>query len=536
MKIIYRKGDKLFTCEASNDDIEISFIKECGRNTAVITAKTPLRLISAEETFPFTCTRSDRIFLNGYQSWTDTKEYTLSDKQNDLRNCPDRLIKKYSFKSAGDQTFYDFPKNTLHGFDIAYVKGEKELFIGSRNYKNAYLIIEISKKSGSILLRSDVEGKNLAENEAFTVFDYMTADNADSGTKKYFEEITPVTDRKLFGYTSWYNHYQNINSQIIEKALEESDPRFELFQIDDGFEPYVGDWLETDSGKFPDGLSPIVEKIHGKGMLAGIWLAPFAAEKNSSLVKNHPEWIKRDDNGNPVSAGPNWSGFYPLDLNNPCAVGYIRTVLKHYADMGFDFFKLDFLYAANLSPISGKTRAETSEMMYDILREELDGKLILGCGAVITNAFGKFDYMRVGPDVSLKFDDVFYMKYFHRERISTKVTLQNTIFRSIMNGHAFMNDPDVFLLRDDNISLSEKQRTALTTINAVFGSLMTTSDNPKNYDSVKKAILDNALDIFRNAENKSYRVSGSEICFSYTLDGKTFSFRYNTRKGILENG
>ena len=42
-----------------------------------------------------------------------------------------------------------------------------------------------------------------------------------------------------------------------------------------------------------------------------------------------------------------------------------------------------------------------------------------------------FDYLRIGADVTLIFDDVWFMRHLHRVRISTKMSLQNTIYRSI---------------------------------------------------------------------------------------------------------
>ena len=44
--------------------------------------------------------------------------------------------------------------------------------------------------------------------------------------------FAPLPAKKLFGYTSWYNYYQNINESIILRDLDALDSRFELFQID----------------------------------------------------------------------------------------------------------------------------------------------------------------------------------------------------------------------------------------------------------------------------------------------------------------
>ena len=38
-------------------------------------------------------------------------------------------------------------------------------------------------------------------------------------------------------------------------------------------------------------------------MKTGIWLAPLVAETKSKLFAEHPDWIARDSDGNPVYAG-----------------------------------------------------------------------------------------------------------------------------------------------------------------------------------------------------------------------------------------
>ena len=526
----------------SDGENDIDIVSEKNGRKVTITALRDITLDSAVIPIEFKKSRKSSVFVNGYQSWTATKEYVsadnllISEKQRNLDRLPKNVVNGYSFKSYGSQFFHKADNSALLGVDYAYVKGEEEIFIGNLNYKNAYLLIEIHKRKDRILLLSDVDGKALKKGESFVVFDFMTDKSADNGQKEYFSRLTPKSKQKLFGYTSWYNHYQDIDENKIYTALDNADERFDLFQIDDGFETFVGDWLNIDESKFPNGLKPIVDKIHAHNMKAGIWLAPFAAEEKSELFRTRPEFIAKDEQGSFIKAGSNWSGFYPLDLNNPDSVDYVRKALRFYVDLGFDFFKLDFLYATNLKPLKGKTRSETAEFAYSVLCEELKGKKILGCGATLSNGFEKFDFMRIGPDVSLKFDDVWYMKFMHSERISTKVTLQNTIYRSAMDGKAFMNDPDVFLLRDDNISLSKRQRYALTKINALFGSLLMTSDNPKTYDAEKSDVLEEALELFRSAKVVSYERRKRFIYVEYEIEGAKHAFYYDTKKGVIKNG
>ena len=543
-ELIYSaKGEERTLSDVSNADVVLTFSDDGGRRTVTVKALRDVVLGSyaeADHDF-FTKTKpkvpdpkGDLYFINGYQSWTETREYYADARERDVKALPAGLVRNFSLDRYGDATFYKYDKRILHGYDFFYVKGESGAFVANLNGERAYLIIEVIRRIGSVSLISDVRGKKLRAGEEYTVCDYMYRGSYEEGVAALDEYFPKRETKKIFGYTSWYNYYQDINEEIILRDLDALDSRFNLFQIDDGYETFVGDWLDVDPAKFPSGLEGIAKKIHEKGYLAGIWLAPFVAEEKSRLYNEHRDWFKTDPDGECVKCGSNWSGFYALDLENEEVREYIAKCLKHYADMGFDFFKLDFLYAANLPDYYDKTRCEAAEYAYSFLREVLGDKLILGCGATLVNAAGKFDYLRVGPDVSLRFDDKWYMRFMHRERISTKVTLQNTVFRSFMDGRLFGCDPDVFLLRDDNISMSAAQRRALMTINALFGSVMMTSDNIATYDGRKKRLLAGALDLFERARVTSFGRFDNIITIEYELDGKRHTVKYDTAKGVLK--
>lgn len=521
------------TAVSSNEDVTITENKNGMRYSVEVKALCDIELVSAESDKPVSFSKSDLFFLNGYQSWTDTFEYHYKDRLLDGTKIPSYVKNKYALHRYGDCTFHKYDKNVLHAVDVSYLKGNETHFIGNLNYKTAYLNIDYHKKLDKVILQSDIKNIPLKKNESIKIFDYIFDNAIEKAKEEYFSHFEKTKAEKIIGYTSWYNHYQNINEEKILDVLDNISEPFDLFQIDDGFEPFVGDWLTIDSKKFPNGLKPIVDKIHAKNMKAGIWLAPFAAEEKSELFRIHKDWLCLDEKGNPVKVGGNWSTFYALDLSKPEAVNYVKETLSLYKNFGFDFFKLDFLYAANVTEHKGFSRAQFAQKAYELLRTELEGKLILGCGAVVSNCFGLFEYLRIGPDVSLKFDDVWYMRHLMRERLSTKVTLRNTIYRHLFDHKVFLNDPDVFLLRSDNISLSKKQRETLTTLNALFGSVLMTSDNPKNYDEKQKAMLDKAIELFNNATVTEVQTDKRNIKITYTCHGKEETFIYNIQKGVL---
>ena len=533
MKIAYLKNGKTYKTTASNSDLEVNVLNNDHRYTVNVSAKSDITLVSVNNVIPFHVNFRDLYFLNGYQSWTDSHEYSLFKRLRNIKKSPHIISKMFAMSAYGDSTFYKYSIRKSHGYDFFYSKGKHESFIINLIPNTAYLLIELIKDNRNLHLTSCVDGLKLAKGQSLTVLDYYFFDNYQKGLDKFNEVYPKKNIEKLFGYTSWYNYYQNINEGIILRDLEALDTRFNLFQIDDGYETFVGDWLDVDSNKFPNGLEPIVKRIHDKGYKAGLWLAPFVAEEKSKLFKEHNDWIKRDRKGKLVKSGGNWSGHYALDLDKEEVRNYIKKCLEHYMSLGFDFFKLDFLYACGLIPSEGETRSQTQRKAYQFLRDILKDKLILGCGANIANSIDVFDYLRVGPDVSLIFDDVSYMRLFHRERISTKVTIQNTIYRSFFNQRLFANDPDVFLLRDGNIKLNSEQRKALTKINALFGSLLMTSDNISGYHEEQSKILNESLNIFKNSEIVSFETKGKNIKVIYKVDNKEHEFLYNTKKGVL---
>ena len=518
------------------DAVRVSVEEKGAQRTILLTAKEDISLDGFEERLAYLSGeegKGDTFFFNGYQSWTDSFERSLCEKEKNLKKVPKILVDTFAFDRYGDYTFYPYDKERLHGYDLFYEKGKRPCFLFNLNAANAYLVIEAERASGKIKLYSDVKGATVKAGERFVLASYALYPSFEEGLAAFLEKYPLQNREKIFGYTSWYNYYQDVNEEIILRDLDALDSKFDLFQIDDGFETKVGDWLCVDPEKFPNGLEPLVEMIHLRGLKAGLWLAPFVAEEDSALFRERKAWFKRDEKGAFVKCGSNWSGFYALDLENEEVLAYIEKCLKHYAEMGFDFFKLDFLYAANLPSYEGLTRSMAAERAYRFLRECLPDRLILGCGATLSNAAGKFDYMRVGPDVSLSFDDAFYMRFFHRERPSTKTTVQNTIYRSFLNDRFFGNDPDVFLLRDENLKLKEKTKTALLTINALFGSVLMTSDNLKTYGAAARRKLEEAFDLFRHAEVKDFSRKGKRIFIRYEKNGEEKTVVYDKEKGEL---
>ena len=500
IRMEYTHGSETAVLNGSADDIcNITMSAHNGITKLTLNSKKEISIQSFRIILPYTFSKDCRIFANGFKSWTDTREYMPNEKMDGLSKVVEAYINSPAaqftgLNRAGDCTFHKFPrkKGVFYGFSYGYVRsGERTELIGSMSERTGYTIITYNTSENLIYIEKDLEGKTfLGENEIMSFA--VIGGNYDAVFDKYFSllEIPAPRAERACGYTTWYNYYSDVTEEIVErdlKAIGNSGVKINFFQIDDGYQSAIGDWLTTDQSKFPRGMKAIADEIHKNGIKAGLWLAPFAATKKSSVYKDHPEWLVKDSNSKPYLSGPNWGTFYALDIYNDDAREYIRKVFDTVLnDWGYDLVKLDFLYAAAILPRNGKTRGEIMCDAMDLLRECCGDKLILGCGVPLMPAFGKVDYCRIGADVTNYWSPA---RKTTREDVSVPHAVNNTIFRRHLDGRAFMNDPDVFLLRNTNMKMNLEKRELLAKINSLFGSLLFISDNVSDYDEKQMNIL-----------------------------------------------
>ncbi|MEU9207185.1 alpha-galactosidase [Streptomyces sp. NPDC048415] len=72
----------------------------------------------------------------------------------------------------------------------------------------------------------------------------------------------------------------------------------ELFVVDDGWfgartsdRAGLGDWTPNPD-RFPAGLKPLADHVHGLGMRFGIWVEPEMVNPDSELYRTHPDWVQ----------------------------------------------------------------------------------------------------------------------------------------------------------------------------------------------------------------------------------------------------
>lgn len=534
-----------------NEYFTLTLKEKKGSIKATLKAKKAITMQSLELTTERVFDQNDLFFANGYQSWSTTKEYARYEKTNDL--MPISNIGKFARFCTGAMSDYSFglteygKTGIFHSYTYTYFRKKcdrKITLYGSKSERKGYTIFKVDMNKNIFSIVKDVEGLMLKKDEEYDLFDIAVIEaEYNKAFDKYFFDFMGLEKPRiqhLAGYTSWYNYFANINEEILLRDLAgigRAKECTDIFQIDDGYQTATGDWLSIDKKKFPHGVKYIADKIHKEGYKAGIWLAPFCVQLTSKIVREHPDWLIKDEKGRNFFVHLGWGGSYALDIYNPEVREYLKTVFHTILnEWGFDMVKLDFLYTECIKPRNGKTRGEIMCDGVDLLREVCGDKLILGCGVPLGACMGIFDACRIGCDVNPVFEGDFPNKIkVNNEIPSAQNSMKNAIFRSHLDGRAFCNDPDVFFLRDINLKFTWPQKLLLGKINAICGNVLFVSDNAEWY-------TDNELKYLKEFfENKEYEILSAEqldeevieLIYKENSEEKNLTFNLNTGESTI---
>ena len=189
----------------------------------------------------------------------------------------------------------------------------------------------------------------------------------------------PDTPRPLH-YNCWeaiyFNHSLPELKQIADRAAALGAERFVL---DDGWfgrrdddTSSLGDWV-IDARKYPDGLTPLIDHVHGLGMTFGIWFEPEMFNENSDTFRAHPDWL--------LGAADQVRGRQQLVLNLalPAVQDYlydrIAAVLRENA---IDYIKWDH---NRVLPGPDAAQARGTYALLDRLRADFPGVEIESCAS-----------------------------------------------------------------------------------------------------------------------------------------------------------
>jgi alpha-galactosidase len=276
-------------------------------------------------------------------------------------------------------------------------------------------------------------------------------------------------------WCSWYSYFEGIDEDLVARTVDDTRGYdFDVFQLDDGWEPKVGDWVAGPS--FPSGMAATASRISAAGFRPGLWLAPLIALPESEIARTRPDLMVQDETGRPLVAGHNWgSHYYALDTTLPEVRDHLRDVFERVVGWGFTYLKLDFMYAGAIPGVrsTGVPREQAYREGVQHIRQVVgDDVYLLGCGVPMLPSVGVFDGARVGPDVAA------YWANAERPGDPTGVGAHNSLVTSL--SRAWMRplyevDPDVVYLRSARNLLGPVERQVLRDASVAVG-FRSTSD------------------------------------------------------------
>ncbi|MET9830908.1 glycoside hydrolase family 36 protein [Streptomyces sp. NPDC006385] len=374
-----------------------------------------------------------RVHEEGWQSWSPTGAYALGDKPYRPTNA--------NWATVCYRPGVTVPEGVFQG------EGLLALDPGDGSPVRLWAAVNPTREVPSIRLdvtdgRAEVGADGPVKEWTGATIQSALADWADS-----LHLPTPRPAPTV--WCSWYEYFTDVTEDDIHenlRAMETLDLPIDVVQIDDGYQKALGDWL-TLSGRFRS-RAGVADAIRARGRRAGIWTAPFLVDPASDLATEHPEWLVRDTEGGFAHAGRNWGhDLRVLDTTHPEAAAYLTEVFRTLRAEGYDYFKVDFLYAGALDGVRHDTDVDALAAYragIGLIREAIGADAyLLGCGAPLLASIGLFDAMRVSPDTAphRRPEDDDYSQPGQAPAEFTGVG------RQWQHGRLWINDPDCLMAR-----------------------------------------------------------------------------------------
>ncbi|MEX2246032.1 MAG: glycoside hydrolase family 36 protein [Dehalococcoidia bacterium] len=452
-----------------------------------------------------------RIYRNGWQSWSPTMSFGGADR--DVQSAPPVLSPEAPQETPG--RFASDDVGVL--YDPQTGRSLLAGVVSARDFLSQVLV-DAPRRTLDVCCLAD--GLALAPGEEVWSERVLVdlVGTPQEQLERYGDALARemgarVPSRQPSGWSSWYYFFTEVTEADVLRNLRflEAHRRelpVDVVQIDDGYQTDIGDWL-TINEKFPRGMAWLAREIKAAGFTAGIWLAPFLLAETSRTFAEHPEYVVRDDAGEPVLATENWQRRnFGLDSSHPGARPWLADLFHEVCEgWGYDYLKIDFLFAAALAGRRhdpSATRARAYRQALEAVRAGVgDGRFILGCGSLMAPSVGIFDGNRIGPDVAPFWR---FLTRAERQRprararapddqLSAETAVRSTVNRWWMHGRLWANDPDCLLVRTDRTKLTLDEVRTIATAIGLSGGMVLTSDDLEKVPPERLAIVSMLLPV-----------------------------------------
>lgn len=428
-------------------------------------------------------TAFNRVYVNGYQSWSYTGWVDLNKTASHAKDL-------LSYQFWGNNNRYMYMDSHLSWWFSIFggAPTTPRLFLGAlsaEHFKTAMITLYDKKgkfQEFAVLNGAKDDPRQISPIKSEQIL--VGVPRSPAFLERYARLISGARETihdatQLSGWNSWSSKFAKVTAADIEShakvlAGELGDLPLKVLYVDDGWEKSWGDWYANT--RFPGGMKYTADGIKAKGLVPGLWLAPFIADRNSPVFREHnKDWFVKDAKGQPMPyiMAPQLS-FLPrnrfiLDTTNPAVQGWLRDTFRRLYDEGYRVFKIDFLYGASYEGVrhSPATSLQAYRAGMKVIREALpaDAKII-ACGALPLPSVSYCDAYRIGPDV---LHPVGFVRWPYIAN-----ALRNGFNLFHFHNTLFQNDPDTVIVREQ---LSPLQAQAALAGNVLSGGPLILGDD-----------------------------------------------------------
>ncbi len=334
-----------------------------------------------------------------------------------------------------------------------HAEGGNEILMG---FNSSFKFIgKFYINADTIKVVMDLENRLLKAEDSIQLeeFSLMTGKDANKLTAAFASRINHFHPRLQSnipaGWCSWYCFGPEVTAKNITDNLtyiKKNISQLKYIQLDDGYQPHMGDWLET-SNSFGSNIQATLTEIKSAGFEPAIWVAPFICDSNSNIYKQHKDWLVKDSAGQPLQSnkvtfgGWRLAPWFVLDGTNPAVQQHLTHVFKTMStEWGCTYFKLDANYWGAIQGGVFFDKTATRTMAYRSgMKAVLKGagkSFILGCNHPLWPSLGLINGSRSSNDIN-------------RDWNTFLTTGDENLLRSWQNGKLWWNDPDCVLLTGD---------------------------------------------------------------------------------------
>ena len=290
-------------------------------------------------------------------------------------------------------------------------------------------------------------------------------------------------------FCTWYYYGLTVTYEDVKTNLDLMSKKklpFDVFQVDEGWEITLGEWLPNH--KFPKPMKEVASEIKAAGYRPGIWTSPFIAHETATLWQENPEWMLKNKEGEPCLFPMNGLIYRVLDITNPATWDYFYKLYRMLTfDWGYTYHKLDFTRASVIyeDAVYFDDTITLTQAYYQAVKAIRAGmgedSYFLMCGGLYDPIIGLVDAQRTGSDVLSM-----WSSNINKDGKTAPYTIKQSVLRYYMNAW-WNNDPDALMVRKNETmergvrmtyGLLNDEEVKTSTINQFMGGGIVCSTEP----------------------------------------------------------